>query len=207
MLLGHSRTSKADPKAFLQSPASSEIIGIIDGMTESFEKNLASLRSNEEKDVDAHKSLKKAKETEIEAAQAMLDSKIQEVATTDERSATTAEEIEDTTKTIAADSEFVADLRERCAHHKDEFAMRVKTRQLEIDAVNKALEFLTSDEARDLFTRTFGSSKNPEGGKLGSRNLAKHEEKSGKYSGGGSRGYKLGKYSDFLQLSMVQNPS
>lgn len=133
MLLGHSRTGKADPKAFLQAPASSEIVGIIDGMVESFEKNLASLRKNEEKDVDDHKSLRKAKETEISAGETMLDSKIQEVATTDERSATTAEDIEDTIKTIAADSEFVADLRERCQAHEDTYAERVKTRQLETD--------------------------------------------------------------------------
>lgn len=205
MLLGHSKVDKADPKAFLQQPASGEIMGIVDGMVESFDKNLAALRKSEEKDVDSHKSLKKAKETEISAAQSMLDGKIQEIATTDERSATTAEDIEDTIKTIAADSEFVADLRERCAHHKDEYAMRVKTRQLEIEAVNKALEFLTGDEARDMFTRTFGSSKNPEGGKLGSRNLEKFDERSGKYSGGDSRGYKLGSYSDFLQVSMVQH--
>jgi len=205
MLLGHSAKDKADPKAFLQQPASGEIVGIVDGMVESFEKNLGALRKQEEESVDSHKSLKKAKETEIAAGQSMLDDKIQEVATTDERSATTGEDIEDTIKTIAADQEFVADLRERCFHHKDEYAMRVKTRQLEIDAVNKALEFLTSDEARDLFTRTFGSSKNPEGGKLGSRNLAKFEERSGKYEQAGNRGYKHGSYSDFLQLSMTQH--
>merc|ERR1719159_154928 len=36
-----------------------------------------------------------------------------------------------------------------------EYEERTKTRQLEIRAVSKALAFLSSDEAHDLFTRTF----------------------------------------------------
>merc|ERR1719298_304267 len=36
-----------------------------------------------------------------------------------------------------------------------EYEERTKTRQLEIQAVSKALAFLSSDEAHDLFTRTF----------------------------------------------------
>jgi len=36
-----------------------------------------------------------------------------------------------------------------------EYAERTNTRQLEIQAVSKALAFLSSDEAHDLFTRTF----------------------------------------------------
>merc|ERR1719359_1760269 len=36
-----------------------------------------------------------------------------------------------------------------------EYEERTKTRQLEIEATSKALAFLASDEAHDLFTRTF----------------------------------------------------
>merc|ERR1719160_1085577 len=36
-----------------------------------------------------------------------------------------------------------------------EYEERTKTRQLEIQATSKALAFLSSDEAHDLFTRTF----------------------------------------------------
>merc|ERR1712224_497403 len=84
--------------------------------------------------------------------------------------------------------------------------MRVQTRSQEIEAVNKALEFLTGDEARDTFSRALGGDRNPEGGKLGSRNLAKFEEKRGKYGSADNRGYKHGKYS-FLQVAMESSPS
>merc|ERR1719301_431982 len=38
-----------------------------------------------------------------------------------------------------------------------EYEQRVKERQIEIEAVSKALAILNSDEAHDLFTKTFGS--------------------------------------------------
>merc|ERR1719231_1851503 len=62
---------------------------------------------------------------------------------------------EDTEASLAADQAFLADLKERCASMDAEFAERTKGRQLEIEAVSKALAFLNSDEAHDLFTRTF----------------------------------------------------
>merc|ERR1719172_389243 len=46
-------------------------------------------------------------------------------------------------------------LKEKCAIMDQEFEERTKTRQLEIQATSKALAFLSSDEAHDLFTRTF----------------------------------------------------
>merc|ERR1719236_340725 len=65
------------------------------------------------------------------------------------------EDLEDTQETLASDTAFLADLKERCANMDSEYEERTKTRQLEIQAVSKALAFLSSDEAHDLFTRTF----------------------------------------------------
>merc|ERR1719380_55306 len=65
------------------------------------------------------------------------------------------EDLEDTQETLAADTKFLANLKERCANMDSEYEERTKTRQLEIQAVSKALAFLSSDEAHDLFTRTF----------------------------------------------------
>merc|ERR1712025_1015126 len=65
------------------------------------------------------------------------------------------EDLEDTQEALAADTAFLADLKERCQNMDQEYEERTKTRQLEIQAVSKALAFLSSDEAHDLFTRTF----------------------------------------------------
>merc|ERR1740133_876064 len=79
----------------------------------------------------------------------------QELATADEKNAQSKENLEDTRNTLAADTAFLADLKDRCQNMDQEYEERTKTRQLEIAAVGKALAFLASDEAHDLFTRTF----------------------------------------------------
>merc|ERR1740133_299767 len=79
----------------------------------------------------------------------------QELATADEKNAQSKENLEDTRNTLAADTAFLADLKDRCQNMDQEYEERTKTRQMEIQAVGKALAFLSSDEAHDLFTRTF----------------------------------------------------
>merc|ERR1719454_2528116 len=46
-------------------------------------------------------------------------------------------------------------LKEKCALTDKEWETRQKTRQLEMEAVSKALAVLTADDAHDTFTRTF----------------------------------------------------
>merc|ERR1719333_1283439 len=74
---------------------------------------------------------------------------------TDEKNAQSKENLEDTEASLEADTKFLANLKERCANMDQEYQERTTTRQLEIQAVSKALAFLSSDEAHDLFTRTF----------------------------------------------------
>ena len=46
-------------------------------------------------------------------------------------------------------------LKEKCSVTDAEWEERQKTRQLEMEACSKALAVLSSDDARDLFTKTF----------------------------------------------------
>merc|ERR1740133_971143 len=99
--------------------------------------------------------LKAAKTDEINAGQDLADTKTQELANADEKNAQSKQDLEDTRATLAADTEFLASLKEQCQNVDQEYEERTKTRQLEIQATSKALAFLSSDEAHDLFTRTF----------------------------------------------------
>jgi len=99
--------------------------------------------------------LKAAKEEEIAAGTSLADTKTTTLAATDEKKAQNSEDLEDTQAALEADTKFLANLKERCANMDQEYEERTKTRQLEIQAVSKALAFLSSDEAHDLFTRTF----------------------------------------------------
>jgi len=136
-------------------PASGEIFGILKQMKESFETNLANSQKEETQAQKDYEDLKAAKETEIAAGTDLIDTKTQELAAADEKNAASKENLEDTRNVLAADTKFLANLKEQCQNIDQEYEERTKTRQLEIQATSKALAFLSSDEAHDLFTRTF----------------------------------------------------
>jgi hypothetical protein len=147
----------SDEPALLQQqqPQSGEIFGILKAMKESFETNLAQSQKEETENQSAYEDLKAAKEEEISAGQKQIDTKTTELANTDEKNAQSKQDLEDTRNSLAADTAFLANLKEQCQNVDQEYEERTKTRQLEIQAVSKALAFLSSDEAHDLFTRTF----------------------------------------------------
>merc|ERR1712151_1207108 len=102
-----------------------------------------------------YEDLKAAKEDEIAAGQEQIDKKTAELADTDEKNAQAKEDVVDTKKSLAADEEFLMMLKEKCSMTDKEWEERQKTRSLEMEACSKALAFLISDDAHDLFTRTF----------------------------------------------------
>merc|ERR1712166_984105 len=65
------------------------------------------------------------------------------------------QDIEDTRTSLSADEQFLMMLKEKCQMTDQEWEERQKTRQLEMEAVSKALAILSGDDAHDLFTRTF----------------------------------------------------
>jgi len=148
--------------AFVQAPEyapqSGEIFGILNQMKETFENNLASSQKDETANQKAYDELKAAKEDEIKASQNQLDSKTQELADTDEKNAQAREDREDTDSSLAADQKFLAMLKDKCSLSDSEWEERQKTRHEEMEACSKALAVLSSDDAHDLFTKTFNPS-------------------------------------------------
>merc|ERR1712060_399600 len=120
--------------------------------------NLSDAQKEEMANQKAYEDLKAAKEAEIAAGQAQIDTKTQELADTDEKLAQAKQDIEDTKNALAADEQFLMMLKEKCAMTDKEWEERQKTRQLEMEAVSKALAVLSGDDAHDLFTKTFNPS-------------------------------------------------
>jgi len=149
----------AEP-TFKQSyaPQSGEIFGILTQMKETFEKNLKASQEEEMANQQAYEDLKGAKEEQIGSGQAQLEAKTQQLADTDEKNANSKEDLDDTKESLSKDEQFLAMLKEKCAMTDKEWEERQKTRQLEMQAVSKALEVLSGDDAHDLFTRTFNPS-------------------------------------------------
>merc|ERR1719410_1971373 len=127
-------------------------------MRETFESNLSASQKEEMANQKAYSELKAAKEAEIAAGQAQIDTKTQELATADEKNAQAKQDIEDTKASLSADEQFLMMLKEKCSMTDSEWEERQKTRQLEMEAVSKALAVLSGDDAHDLFTKTFNPS-------------------------------------------------
>merc|ERR1719355_309982 len=136
------------------APASGEIFGLLKQMKEEFETNLENSQKEEMTSQADYEGLKKAKTEEIAAGNDQITQKSVELGDTEEKHAQSVQSLDDTRNTLAADTEFLANLKEQCALFDSEYEERTKTRQLEIQAVGKALAFLSSDEAQDLVSRT-----------------------------------------------------
>jgi len=124
-------------------------------MKETFESDLSASQKEELASQKGYDALKVAKDAEIAAGQAQIDTKTQEVAATDEKLAQSKQDIDDTRNSLSADEQFLMMLKEKCQMTDKEWDERQKTRHTEMEAVSKALAVLSSDDAHDLFTKTF----------------------------------------------------
>merc|ERR1719224_393086 len=104
---------------------------------------------------NAYDQAKAAKDAEIQAGQNQIDKKTEELAHTDEANAQAKVDLKDTKATLAEDEKFLMMLKELCAKVDAQYEARTKERNMEMEACSKALAVLTSDEAHDMFTKTF----------------------------------------------------
>jgi len=133
------------------APQSATIQGMLGDMYLTFANNLESATQDEanqnadfeqmyatlEKENNKFKETRARKETEKAEAEAML--------------ADTTKAYDDTEKQMKADTEFFDQTKEACQSKHEEWELREKLRNEELDGISKALEILTSDEARALF--------------------------------------------------------
>merc|ERR1719478_660630 len=140
------------------APRSGQIFGILQQMLETFESNLSGAQKAEMAAQKAYEEVKASLEAEIAAATDLRDKKVQELAKTDEDLAAAKIDLDDTRGKLSADEQFLMMLKEKCQLTDQEWEARQKTRQLEMEAVSKALAILSGDDAHHTFTRTF----NPE---------------------------------------------
>eukprot|EP00448_Togula_jolla_P041852 CAMPEP_0170621270 /NCGR_PEP_ID=MMETSP0224-20130122/28513_1 /TAXON_ID=285029 /ORGANISM="Togula jolla, Strain CCCM 725" /LENGTH=695 /DNA_ID=CAMNT_0010947521 /DNA_START=60 /DNA_END=2147 /DNA_ORIENTATION=- len=137
------------------APQSGEIFGILKQMQETFESDLSASQKEELANQKAYEDLKAAKEAQISAGQDQIDAKTQELADTDLGAAQAKQDVEDTKASLSADEQFLMMLKEKCQMTDKEWEERQTTRHAEMEAVSQALSVLSSDDAHDLFTRTF----------------------------------------------------
>jgi hypothetical protein len=159
--------------SFLQGPAtamlqqnakgknrapSSQIFGILKGMKETFETNLASAKTEEELAIQQFIELKKAKTSEVAAAEDLVETKTVELAKAKEINAHGKEDLADAREQLSADNEFLSNLNLKCDNAEKEYNDRVKVRNEELVAVAETIGILNDDDAKDQFNKAgFGT--------------------------------------------------
>ena len=68
------------------------------------------------------------------------------------------EDWDDTSASLSADKKFLMELKVKCKMTDKQWEERQKIRQTELEAVAKAIEILSSDEAREQFSKSFNPS-------------------------------------------------
>jgi len=140
------------------APQSGEIYGILREMKSTFESNLAESQSVEVQDKKTFVELKAAKETEIKNMQNSLEDKREQLASADEKLVQSKDDRADTQVALGADEKFLMELKNKCSMTDAEWEERQKMRQAELSAVSEAISILSTDDARELFSKVF----NPE---------------------------------------------
>lgn len=163
------RSFIADPEGFYEdkaqakasySPASATIQGILKDMYTTFAGNLEDSTKDEaikQRDFEAYIA---AKTKELNNMKTTLVKKEEEHGETSKNLADTQVDLEDTTAQLRADEKFFEEATVSCKTKADEWSERARLRTEELDGINKALAFLTSDEARELFEKATGNRAN-----------------------------------------------
>lgn len=138
-------------KAASYSPASSTIMGILKDMYDTFVSNLEK-ETNQESDGQKYfEDLMAVKEKEMKSLQAELEQRTSQKAEAATQLSDASQELDDATKQMQADTEFFHNTKAACTKKADEWSERVRARTEELAGIDKAVEILTSDDAKALF--------------------------------------------------------
>merc|ERR1719454_479884 len=141
-------------KAASYNPASATIMGILKDMYDTFSMNLEKATEVEAVAQKNYESLIGVKENEMATLMDARKKKEGEKADAEKELADTSQTLDDTTKQMKADTIFFDETKAACQAKADEWAERVRARTEELAGINKALEILTSDDAKALFNKS-----------------------------------------------------
>jgi len=136
------------------APQSATIQGMLGDMYLTFSNNLESATLDEANQNADFEEIYASLEDENNKLKATRDRKETEKAEAESMLADTTKAYEDTEKQMGADIEFFDQTKEACQSKHEEWTLRAKLRNEELEGIDKALEILTSDDARALFDKS-----------------------------------------------------
>jgi hypothetical protein len=135
------------------SPQSATIQGILKDMYDTFSMNLEKATETEATQQKNYETLMATKSKEMQTLTETRVAKEGHKAEAEKNLADASQELDDTTVQMEADTVVFDDTKAACTAKAAEWNERVRARSEEMAGINKALEILTSDEARAMFTK------------------------------------------------------
>jgi chromosome segregation ATPase len=146
----------SDPEFAMKYKArSTEIQNVLSDMLDAFKANLNNTEAVETKAVADFDSLMSAKNGQLDTAKNALLDKSAETGARATALSDSKDEKEDKEAQNSRDEGFVTETKSACATKADEWAARKKLRNEEIIAISEAIGIIHSDDARDLFKKSF----------------------------------------------------
>jgi predicted nucleic acid-binding Zn-ribbon protein len=136
------------------APQSATIQGMLSDMYATFATNLEDATTTEAKQNMNFEKLIATLQKEASDMKTVKSRKEEEKADAESDLADTTATYDDTQDQMKADIKFFDETSKACSTKHDEWTLRQKLREAELAGVKKALEFLSSDEARDLFAKS-----------------------------------------------------
>merc|ERR1719271_2256804 len=136
------------------APQSATIQGMLGDMYTTFSANLESDTLDEANKNANYEKVYASLEEENNTLKATREKKESEKADAEAMLADTTKAYDDTEKQMKADTEFFDQTKAACESKHEEYSTRKEMRSQELDGINKALEILTSDDARALFAKS-----------------------------------------------------
>merc|ERR1719421_1641415 len=143
---------KAEKKASY-SPASATIQGILKDMYDTFAMNLEKSTESEATSQKNYENLMATKASEMATQTTTRTKKEEEKAAAEKELADAQQDLDDTQKQMKADVALFDNTKMVCTSKAAEWNERVRARTEELAGINKALEILTSDDAKALFNK------------------------------------------------------
>jgi hypothetical protein len=136
---------------------SGEIQEILGEMLQTFKDNLAEAESAESKAASDSSTLLQGKNDALDSKQDALRDQAGENGARGESKADSEEQMRDMEGQNTRDEKYIGDTQASCATKADEWAERKRLRKEEKASIQQAIATLRSDDARDLFKKSFDS--------------------------------------------------
>lgn len=133
------------------APKSTQIRGILKGMYDSFVADLEKDNADEADKQKAYSELKATKKDELDRLQASLGKSEQDYADKNKALAANRQTQTDTQEQLQADEVFFQDTKNGCKEKAGQWAERSRLRTEELTGISKAIDILSSDDAKATF--------------------------------------------------------